>query len=316
MVRCGDQLQCPVCTDKHIKVVINIPGKCDVCWPCDLLECHEGLGSTVACGSTVSVPDTDIDCVACVSGTNFSVTFGSEQCQPCGTCTDKNEHVLANCTPKHNVKCECNDGFYRNRTTKECLPCGLCCSDDGEIAKRCQHEYEIEKKCKFKGSWPQTCLSLSSTINPNVSSSVIVDNTLIKEKKGHSHKVVNISISLSLAFVFSLIVGYGLKNCFMKYRFKKSTSVSQHNTEKKCSDPEEGAERNEPKSRVGDSVSPLPLKSDPSKDPLGTLSVVLENVEATHGSPVFTKKGSSNQQGGKVINGHIGKGKSRSQGRA
>ena len=163
MAKCEDQL-CSNCTEEHI--TRKVPGKCDVCWPCDLIECHVGSGSSVACGTTVS-HNADISCVACTSGVNFSDTSGSEQCQPCATCSGKHEHVLENCSPKHNVKCECEDGYYRNRTTKECLPCVLCCTDNWKIAKRCRGDNsEIAKKCKFKKPWNKTCfsLSVSSTI--------------------------------------------------------------------------------------------------------------------------------------------------------
>lgn len=164
MAKCEDQL-CSNCTEEQI--TRKVPGKCDVCWPCDLIECHVGYGSSVACGTTVS-HNADIGCVACTRGVNFSDTSGSEQCQPCATCAGKHEHVLENCSPECNVKCECEDGYYRNRTTKECLPCVLCCTDDWKIAKRCRgDEGEIAKKCKFKIPWTKACfsLSVSSTIS-------------------------------------------------------------------------------------------------------------------------------------------------------
>ena len=164
MAKCEDQL-CSNCTEEQI--TRRVPGKCDVCWPCDLIECHVGYGSSVACGTTVP-RNTDIGCVACTSGVNFSDTSGSLQCQPCATCAGKHEHVLENCSPESNVKCECEDGYYRNRTTKECLPCVLCCTDDWKIAKRCRgDEGEIAKKCKFKLPWTKACfsLSVSSTIS-------------------------------------------------------------------------------------------------------------------------------------------------------
>ena len=161
MAKCEDQL-CSNCTEQQI--TRRVPGKCDVCWPCS--ECYVGYGLSVACGTTVS-RNADIVCVACTRGVNFSDTSGSEQCQPCATCAGKHEHVLENCSPEHNVKCECEDGYYRNRTTKECQPCVLCCTDDLKIAKRCRgDEGEIAKKCKFKIPLTKACFSLlvSSTI--------------------------------------------------------------------------------------------------------------------------------------------------------
>ena len=161
MAKCEDQL-CSNCTEEYI--TRKVPGKCDVCWPCS--ECYVGYGLSVACGTTVS-HHADIVCVACTRGVNFSDTSGSEQCQPCATCAGKHEHVLENCSPECNVKCECEDGYYRNMTTKECLPCVLCCTDDWKIAKRCRgDEGEIAKKCKFKIPWTKACfsLSVSSTI--------------------------------------------------------------------------------------------------------------------------------------------------------
>ena len=164
MAKCEDQL-CSNCTEEHI--TRKVPGKCDVCWPCDLIECHVGSGSSVACGTTVS-HNADIGCVACSSGVNFSDTSGSEQCQPCATCVGKHEHVLENCSPEHNVKCECEDGYYRNRTTEECLPCVLCCTVNLKIATRCRGDKdEIVKKCRFKKLWTKTCFSLS--LSPTIS---------------------------------------------------------------------------------------------------------------------------------------------------
>ena len=187
MAKCEDQL-CSNCTEQQI--TRKVPGKCDVCWPCsDSIECYVGYGLSVACGTTVSY-NTDIGCVACTSGVNFSDTSGSEQCQPCATCAGKHEHVLENCSPERNVKCECEDGYYRNRTTKECLPCVLCCTDDWKIAKRCRgDEGEIAKKCKFNLPWTKACFSLSV-------SSTIGDAS--KPIKHHSSVVVVTSSSLSI----------------------------------------------------------------------------------------------------------------------
>ena len=192
MAKCEDQL-CSNCTEEHI--TRKVPGKCDVCWPCDLIECHVGYGSSVACGTTVS-RDADIVCVACTRGVNFSDTSGSQQCQPCAACAGKHEHVLENCSPEHNVKCECEDGYYRNSTTKECLPCVSCCTDLLKIATRCRGDKgEIVKKCKFKKLWTKTCFSLS--LSPTISntskpiqhySSVVVttSSSLMKESFLHT----------------------------------------------------------------------------------------------------------------------------------
>ena len=182
MAKCEDQL-CSNCTEEHI--TRKVPGKCDVCWPCS--ECYVGYGLSVACGTTVS-RDADIVCVACTRGVNFSDTSGSQQCQPCAMCSGKHEHVVENCSPEHNVKCECEDGYYRNRTTKECLPCVLCCTDDWKIAERCRgDEGEIAKKCKFKIPWTKACVSLSV-------SSTIGDAS--KPMEHHSSVVVATSSSL------------------------------------------------------------------------------------------------------------------------
>ena len=184
MAKCEDQL-CSNCTEQQI--TRRVPGKCDVCWPCS--ECYVGYGLSVACGTTVS-RNADIVCVACTRGVNFSDTSGSEQCQPCATCAGKHEHVLENCSPERNVKCECEDGYYRNRTTKECLPCVSCCTDNWKIAKRCTgrgDEGEIAKKCKFKVPWTKACFSLSV-------SSTIGDAS--KPIEHHSSKVVVTSPSL------------------------------------------------------------------------------------------------------------------------
>jgi len=117
--------------------------------------------------------DTAIHCVACVRGANFSDSSGSGQCQPCGVCAGKHERVLLDCTPESDVKCECESGFYRNRTTTECQPCASCCAVNGNIEERCKDdEGEIETKCKFNELWPSICLS-SSTSTVHVSVSVL-----------------------------------------------------------------------------------------------------------------------------------------------
>lgn len=149
--------QCPNCTEQHITTINASTGKCVDCWPC--LECHEGSGSTVPCGSTVNV-GTKLQCVLCVPGANFSDSTGTGQCRPCGMCSGKHEIVLSECTGESNVMCKCDVGFFRNKTTQECLPCASCCSGDYNILEHCQRDGDtIKKKCKFEEPWPSTCFS-------------------------------------------------------------------------------------------------------------------------------------------------------------
>lgn len=109
------------------------------CWPCP--ECPDGSGSSVPCGATVPV-GTKIHCVLCVNGANFSDNSGPDQCQPCGVCSGKHEHVLNQCTRESDVKCDCNAGFYRNKTNDKCLPCSSCpsCLRDKDIFPECQKD--------------------------------------------------------------------------------------------------------------------------------------------------------------------------------
>ena len=114
-----------------------------------------------------------IDCVDCAPGKNFSDSVGSKQCQPCGVCAGEHERVLAECTAESDVKCECKDGFYRNEATKECLPCASCCTEDGNIEEKCKGDGGgIGRKCKFKELQPSTCLSSSTTPEATVSDPV------------------------------------------------------------------------------------------------------------------------------------------------
>ena len=123
------------------------------------------MGASFACGTTV-YRGAQIHCVDCDPGTNFSDSIGSEQCKPCGVCAGEHERVLVECTAKSDVKCECQDGFYRNATTKECLPCASCCTEDGNITiieEKCKGDGgRIGTKCKFKELQPSTCLSPST----------------------------------------------------------------------------------------------------------------------------------------------------------
>ena len=147
--------QCPNCTAQHIKTIDASTGRCVDCWSC--LECHEGSGSSVPCGATVTV-GTPLQCVLCVTGTNFSDITGTSQCQACGMCSGQHESVLSECTRESNVICKCDAGFFRNKTTQECLPCASCCSGDHNILEHCQRDGDaIRKKCKFEEPWPSTC---------------------------------------------------------------------------------------------------------------------------------------------------------------
>ena len=130
---------CPNCGEQYVKIINASTGKCFQCWPCP--ECNDGTGSSVVCPSTVTV-GTKIHCVQCLRGVNFSDRPGTDQCQPCGVCSGKHEHVLHKCTPESDVKCDCDAGFYRNKTTNECLPCGSCsgCSNDDEISSKCKED--------------------------------------------------------------------------------------------------------------------------------------------------------------------------------
>lgn len=111
-----------------------------------------------------------IHCVDCAPGKNFSDSVGSKQCQPCGVCGGEHEQVLVECTAISDVKCECEDGFYRNETTKDCLPCSSCCSEDGNIEEKCKGDGGgIGTKCKFKELQPSTCLSSSTAPETTVS---------------------------------------------------------------------------------------------------------------------------------------------------
>jgi len=129
--------ECPNCSGKFIKTVDPITGKCVECWPC--IECGDGSGSSVPCGATVPV-GTKINCVLCVNGANFSDSHSTDQCQPCGLCAGEHEHVLNKCTHESDVKCDCKEGFYRNKTNDKCHPCSSCpsCLRDEDIFSKCQ----------------------------------------------------------------------------------------------------------------------------------------------------------------------------------
>ncbi|KAJ7339473.1 hypothetical protein OS493_005871 [Desmophyllum pertusum] len=111
--------RCPNCSGRYIKIISAVTSRCVVCWPC--IDCNHGSGSSVPCKSTITV-GTKIHCVECVEGQTFSDSSGLDQCQPCGVCSGKHEHVFSKCTLESDVKCDCEAGFYRNQTTNECLP--------------------------------------------------------------------------------------------------------------------------------------------------------------------------------------------------
>lgn len=148
--------QCSNCTERHIKFINASTGRCVDCWPCP--KCNEGLGSSIPCRTTVTV-GTNLQCVPCVPGTNFSDITGTSQCKPCGMCSGKHEVVHSECTRESDVICKCDVGFFRNKTTQECLPCTSCCSADQYIQENCKRDgVAIQKKCKFEEPWPSTCL--------------------------------------------------------------------------------------------------------------------------------------------------------------
>ena len=131
--------ECPNCSGQFIKTIDPTTGKCVTCWPCT--DCVDGSGSSVPCGATVPV-GTKIDCVLCVNGANFSNSYSTDQCQPCGVCAGEHEHVLNKCTRESDVKCDCKEGFYRNKTNDKCLPCSSCPSwlRDEYIFSKCQED--------------------------------------------------------------------------------------------------------------------------------------------------------------------------------
>lgn len=163
IIQCAVTLQCEKCPNETI-TVIHGPSECNTCWTCT--ECGEGHGSSVECGATVS-RHTQIHCVECVPGVNFSASFGFEKCQPCGLCVGKHQKVLSECAPDRNIACECQDGYYYNETAKECIPCVSCCSMEGKLLEKCSDDSgKIRRKCKFKGQRPRVCKSLLTT-TPN-----------------------------------------------------------------------------------------------------------------------------------------------------
>ena len=163
----GIKGQCPDCIEEgYIKIIDPRTGKCEGCWPCP--ECQEGAGSSVQCGSTVS-KGTDIHCVSCTMGINFSNSLSTEKCKPCGVCSGKHKHVSAECTPSSDVQCECDNGFYQNKTTHECQSCDSCCFTDAddEIIEKCQKDAEIKEDEQSMFS-PSTVIATSSSLFKSV----------------------------------------------------------------------------------------------------------------------------------------------------
>lgn len=159
----GIKGQCPDCIGEgYIKIIDPKTGKCEGCWPCP--ECQEGAGSSVQCGSTVP-KGTDIHCVSCTMGINFSNSLSIEKCKPCGVCSGKHKHVSAECTPSSDVQCECDNGFYQNKTTHECQSCDSCCFTDADddIIEKCQKDAEIKEDEQSMFS-PSTVIATSSSL--------------------------------------------------------------------------------------------------------------------------------------------------------
>ena len=159
----GMKGQCPDCSEEgFIKIIDPRTGKCERCWPCP--ECPEGAGSSVQCRSSVP-KGTDIHCVSCIMGINFSNSPSTEMCQPCGVCSGKHKHVSAECTPSSDVQCECDNGFYQNKTTHECQSCDSCCFSDADdnIIDKCQKDDEI-KENEQSTIRPSTFIATSSSL--------------------------------------------------------------------------------------------------------------------------------------------------------
>ena len=158
--------ECPNCSDQHIKTIDPSTGKCVECWPCP--KCSDGLGSSVKCGT--AVPEfTKIHCVLCVNGANFSNSFGTDQCQPCGVCAGEHEEVLNKCTHESNVKCDCKAGFYRNKTMDKCLPCSSCpsCLRDKDIFSKCQKDRGEQPMARSSTATYSTSLVSSLVTSPH-----------------------------------------------------------------------------------------------------------------------------------------------------
>ena len=103
-------------------------------------RCPPGLGSTVTCGSTVSVLYNDsVPCKPCIQG-EYSDKYSSERCKTCSKCLP-DEAIVAKCTNVSDTRCSCNPcskGYYHNKTILKCLPCSECCVDGtDEVVPQC-----------------------------------------------------------------------------------------------------------------------------------------------------------------------------------
>ena len=193
--------ECPNCRGQYIKIVDPSTGKCIQCWPCP--ECLDGQGLSVKCGATVP-EGTKIHCVLCVNGANFSDSFGTDQCQPCGVCAGEHEHVLNKCTYESDVKCDCKAGFYRNKTNDKCLPCGSC--------RSCLRDKDIFSKCQKDGGEQQITGSSTTMYSTSLVSSLVTSS--------HSH------------YATSLLPGLTITRVLVPTRTRQisltSTSVLEH----------------------------------------------------------------------------------------
>lgn len=184
--------ECPNCSGQYIKTIDPSTGKCVECWPCT--KCLDGSGLSVPCGSMVNV-GTKIHCVLCVREANFSDSSVTGQCQPCGVCAGKHERVLQKCTPESDVKCDCEVGFYRNKTTNKCLPCHSCssCSNDDEIISKCRED-RIENSQHQKPSSSSYGTSLltvvdihsSAAVKPSRSTVLVTSSSLVTSSYLHT----------------------------------------------------------------------------------------------------------------------------------
>ena len=180
--------ECPNCSGQHIKRVDPLTGKCVDCWPCP--ECLDGGGSSVPCNTTVPL-STKIHCVQCVNGANFSDSYGTDQCQPCGLCAGEHEYVLKKCMRESDVKCDCKAGFYRNKTNGKCIPCSSCpsCMQDEYIISKCQ---------KYRGEQQMTRSSTTTYMYSTSSVSAL-------RTSSHSHYTSSMSLLPGLTITKLLV---------------------------------------------------------------------------------------------------------------
>lgn len=119
----------------------------------------------------------------CVNGANFSDSFSTDQCQPCGVCAGEHEEVLNKCTRESNVTCDCKAGFYRNKTNDKCLPCSSCpsCLSDKDIFSKCQ---------KDRGEQQMARSSITTMYSTSLVSSLATSS--------HSHYATSMSLPRGL----------------------------------------------------------------------------------------------------------------------